>query len=186
MKVNISGKGVIPYINRIAPVMNIEVAEEILKKILKNPKFKIYQSDGFGQVTMATFSQPAPAAVEEKPVIKNADEVPGVVKEIIIEEKTPVVEEPLPEITEEVVAEEVVEEPTPVEEVAEVEECEVPVEETDVETFEEAADEVVAEEVEEATEEEVVAEEVEEETSEEETTEEAPKQTSKKKKKNRK
>ena len=170
MKVNISGKGVIPYINRIAPVMNIEVAEETLKKILKNPKFKIYQSDGFGQVTMATFSQPAPAAVEEeKPVIKNADEVPGVVKEIIIEEKTPVVEETLPEITEEVVAEEVVEEPTPVEEVPEVEECEVPVEETDVETFEEATEE-----------------EVEEETSEEETTEEAPKQTSKKKKKNRK
>lgn len=174
MKVNISGKGVIPYINRIAPVMNIEVAEETLKKILKNPKFKIYQSDGFGQVTMATFSQPAPAAVEEKPVIKNVNEVPGVVKEIIIEEKTPVVEEPLPEITEEVVAEEVVEEPTPVEEVAEVEECEVPVEDTDVETFEEA------------TEEEEVVEEVEEETSEEETTEETPKQTSKKKKKNRK
>lgn len=177
MKVNISGKGVIPYINRIAPVMNIEVAEETLKKILKNPKFKIYQSDGFGQVTMATFSQPAPAAVEEEkpPVIKNADEVPGVVKEIIIEEKTPVVEETLPEITEEVVAEEVVEEPTPVEEAPEVEECEVPVEETDVETFEEAAEE-----------EEVAEEEVDEETSEEETTEEAPKQTSKKKKKNRK
>ena len=66
MKVNIAGKGIIPYINRIAPAMNVEVSEVILKKLVKNPKFKIYNSNGFGQITAATF-EPIP---ETAPVVE--------------------------------------------------------------------------------------------------------------------
>lgn len=186
MKVNIIGKGVIPYVNRVAPVYNTEVNAEILKKLVKNPKYKIYGSDGSGQVTAATFNPPIPSAppvVEEKPVVKEipkktfkkakkveeapkVEEVAGVVTDIVVEEKADVVEETLPEITEqEIVDGEIIEEPTPAEEVPEVEELEIPIEETDVEAF-------PAEE---------------EESVEESTDAEAPKQPSKKnKKKNRK
>lgn len=138
MKVNIAGKGIIPYINRIAPAMNVEVSEVILKKLVKNPKFKIYNSNGFGQITAATF-EPIPETapvVEEKPIeapkpkkekkaVKKAEEVPGVVKEIVVEEKAPVVEEtPIeePVVEEAPVAEEIEQVEEPVEEVAEGEE----------------------------------------------------------------
>ena len=95
MKVNISGKGVIPIINRVAPVYNIEVADDIVKKIIKNPKFRVYAAGGL--VTAATFNPPTPApVVEEKPVEapkpkkekkapKKVEEVPGVVQEIVVE-----------------------------------------------------------------------------------------------------
>lgn len=172
MKVNISGKGVIPIINTVAPVYNIEVSEDIIKKLIKNPKFRVYASDGFGQITAATFNPPAPV-VEEKAVVEEAskpkkptNKANKVVEapKLVEEEKVDVVEETLPEITEEVVTEEKVAEPVPV---AEVEELEIPVEETDLEAF--------------------PAEEVEEEVSEETTTEAAPVQSYKKKnKKNRK
>lgn len=181
MKVNIIGKGVIPYVNRVAPVYNTEVNAEILKKLVRNPKYKIYGSDGSGQVTAATFNPPIPTAppvVEEKVTeeapkskktskkSKKVEEVAGVVTDIVVEEKVDVVEETLPEITEENVTEEKVAEPTPV---AEVEELEIPIEETDVEAF--PAEEEVTDE--------------EEESVEESSDEVAPKQTSKKKKKNR-
>lgn len=165
MKVNISGKGVIPIINKVAPVYNIEVADEILKKIIKNPNFRVYASEGFGQITAATFN--APAAPVEAPKkaepVKKAEEVPGVVKEIVVEEKAPVVEE--------VAIEEPVVEEAPVE----IEQVEEPVEMT-----EEVEAEAVEEELEEVT------DEIVEETAEETTEEAAPVQTSKKKKKNRK
>jgi len=184
MKVNIAGKGVIPFVNKVAPIYNIEVNAEILKKLVKNPKFKIYDANGFGQITAATFAPPAPVApveepkVEEKPVeapkpkkaskkAKNIDEVPGVVKEIVVEEKAPVaVEEPveIEQVEEPVEMNEEVEAPA-IEVPVEEEELEIPVEDTDFEEF------PAEEEAEEAT---------------EETTEEAPKTTSKKKKKNRK
>lgn len=169
MKVNISGKGVIPVVNRVAPVMNIDVDEYVIKKILKFPKFRIFNADGSGQITLATFDQPAAEEkVIEKPVIEKApkvEEVVGVVTDIVVEEKADVVEETLPEITEqEIVDGEIIEEPTPVEEVPEEEECIIPVEDTDFEEF--PAEEAPVEDV---------------------AVEEAPKQqtSNKKKKKNR-
>jgi hypothetical protein len=168
MKVNISGKGVIPIINKVAPVYNVEVADAILKKIIKNPKFRVYASEGFGQVTAATLNAPVAPAVEapkEAEPVKKVEEVPGVVKEIVVEEKAPVVEE--------VAIEEPAVEEAPVAE--EIEQVEEP-----VELNEEVESEAIEEPVEEITEDEEI-------TSEETTEEEAPvQQTSKKKKKNRK
>ncbi len=181
MKVNIIGKGVIPYVNRVAPVYNTEVNAEILKKLVKNPKYKIYGSDGSGQVTAATFNPPIPTAspvVEEKPVeapkpkktskkAKQEEYHPNVTVTEVPDEIGIDLAQTLDSVieTDVKVEEEVekVEEP-----VAETEELEIPIEETDVEAFpaEEAADE-------------------EEESVEESTDEAAPKQTSKKKKKNR-
>lgn len=142
MKVNIAGKGIIPYINRIAPAMNVEVSEVILKKLVKNPKFKIYNSNGFGQITAATFEPipetapvvEAPKPKKEKKAVKKAEEVPGVVKEIVVEEKAPVVEEtPIeePVVEEAPVAEEIeqVEEPVELNEEVDAEAIEEPVEE---------------------------------------------------------
>ena len=174
MKVNIVGKGVIPYINKVAPAMNIEVSEPILKKLVKDRRFRIFDSKGSGPVTAATFEAPAVAepVVEEKPVEApkpkkkakkeeyhpdvTVTEVPDEIGIDLAQTLDSVIETAVEVPTEEEssVVEEKVEEP-----VAEKEELEIPVEDVDL-------DEFPAEKV---------------------TEEEAPKQPSKKnKKKNRK
>lgn len=175
MKVNIVGKGVIPYINKVAPAMNIEVSEPILKKLVKDRRFRIFDSKGSGPVTAATFEAPVVAepVVEEKPVeapkpkktSKKAKEyhpdvtvteVPDEIGIDLAQTLDSVIETTVEVPTEEKssVVEEKVEEP-----VAETEELEIPVEDVDLDEF----------------------------PAEEATKEEAPKQPSKKnKKKNRK
>jgi len=175
MKVNIVGKGVIPYINKVAPAMNIEVSEPILKKLVKDRRFRIFDSKGSGPVTAATFEAPVVTepVVEEKPVeapkpkktSKKAKEyhpdvtvteVPDEIGIDLAQTLDSVIETAVevPAEEESSVVEEKVEEP-----VAEKEELEIPVEDVDL-------DEFPAEKV---------------------TEEEAPKQPSKKnKKKNRK
>ncbi len=175
MKVNIVGKGVIPYINKVAPAMNIEVSEPILKKLVKDRRFRIFDSKGSGPVTAATFEAPVVTepVVEEKPVEapkpkKNkakkeeyhpdvtVTEVPDEIGIDLAQTLDSVIETAVdvPAEEESSVVEEKVEEP-----VAEKEELEIPVEDVDL-------DEFPAEKV---------------------TEEEAPKQPSKKnKKKNRK
>lgn len=175
MKVNIVGKGVIPYINKVAPAMNIEVSEPILKKLVKDRRFRIFDSKGSGPVTAATFEAPVVAepVVEEKPVeapkpkktSKKAKEyhpdvtvteVPDEIGIDLAQTLDSVIETTVEVPTEEKssVVEEKVEEP-----VAETEELEIPIEDVDLDEF----------------------------PAEEATKEEAPKQPSKKnKKKNRK
>ena len=151
MKVNIVGKGVIPYINKVAPAMNIEVSEPILKKLVKDRRFRIFDSKGSGPVTAATFEAPAVAepVVEEKPVeapkpkktSKKAKEyhpdvtVTEVPDEIGIDlaqtlDNTIETAVEVPAEEESSVAEEKVEEP-----VAEKEELEIPVEDVDLDEF---------------------------------------------------
>lgn len=175
MKVNIVGKGVIPYINKVAPAMNIEVSEPILKKLVKDRRFRIFDSKGSGPVTAATFEAPVVTepVVEEKPVeapkpkktSKKAKEyhpdvtvteVPDEIGIDLAQTLDSVIETAVevPAEEESSVVEEKVEEP-----VAEKEELEIPVEDVDLDEF----------------------------PAEEATKEEAPKQPSKKnKKKNRK
>lgn len=174
MKVNIVGKGVIPYINKVAPAMNIEVSEPILKKLVKDRRFRIFDSKGSGPVTAATFEAPVVAepVVEEKPVEApkpkkkakkeeyhpdvTVTEVPDEIGIDLAQTLDSVIETAVevPTEDESSVVEEKVEEP-----VAEKEELEIPVEDVDLDEF----------------------------PAEEATKEEAPKQTSKKnKKKNRK
>lgn len=177
MKVNIVGKGVIPYINKVAPAMNIEVSEPILKKLVKDRRFRIFDSKGSGSVTAATFEAPVVAepVVEEKPV-----EAPKPKKKAKKEEYHPDVT--VTEVPDEIgidlaqTLDSVIETDVKVEEevekveepVAETEELEIPIEDVDLDEFpaeETAEDEVSGEAVK----------------------EEAPKQPSKKnKKKNRK
>lgn len=171
MKVNISGKGVIPFVNKVAPQYNIEVSETIIKKLLKYPKFGIYASEGFGKITEATFEKPTPIAqavaeatpiVEKKKPSRKPKKTADIKKEEVPVEEVPKVEETKPEVVPYL---------TEPEEIVEVE--------TPVEFTEEVEGEAIEEDLEEVSEGEDVASE------EESTEEEAPKQTSKKKKKNR-
>lgn len=170
MKVNISGKGVIPFVNKVAPQYNIEVSETIIKKLLKYPKFSIYASEGFGKITEATFEKPTPiaqAVAEAAPIAEKKKPAKKPKTAVIKKEEVPVEEVPKVEETKP----EVVPFLTEPEEIVEVE--------TPVEFTEEVEGEAIEEDLEEVSEGEDVASE------EESTEEEAPKQTSKKKKKNR-
>lgn len=186
MKVNIVGKGVIPYINKVAPAMNIEVNEPILKKLVKDRRFKIFDSKGTGQITAATFEAPVVTepVVEEKPVetpkpkktskkAKKEEYHPDVTVTEVPDEIGIDLAQNLDSVIETAVKVPTEEEPSVVEEkvdepVAETEELEIPVEDVDLDEFptEETAEDEVTEEA---------------------TKEETPKQSSKKnKKKNRK
>lgn len=44
MKVNIAGRGVIPGINALAPVRNVECDSSLLKRILNFHQFRVYQT----------------------------------------------------------------------------------------------------------------------------------------------
>lgn len=168
MKVNISGKGVIPFVNKVAPQYNIEVSETIIKKLLKYPKFGIYASEGFGKITEATFEKPTPIAQAVAEATPIAEKNKPVKKTAVIKKEDVPVEE-VPKVEE--TKHEVVPYLTEPEEIVEVE--------TPAEFTEEVEGEAIEEDLEEASEGEDVASE------EESTEEEAPKQTSKKKKKNR-
>lgn len=140
MKVNISGKGIVPGLNRLAPVYNCDLSKSAVLRLLNFPKFHVYETATgayisrsnidavFAKATAPSQSNinaplPKKQTNTTKPVKK--EEVPVVEEEKVI----PVVEEALPEITDEVVTEE---------QVADVEETtdesvEETVEETDVE-----------------------------------------------------
>lgn len=51
MKVNITGKGVIPGINQLAPVYNQELEKTQVRRILNYPNLKVYGTDGIGLIT---------------------------------------------------------------------------------------------------------------------------------------
>lgn len=162
MKVNISGKGIVPGLNRLAPVYNCDLSKSAVLRLLNFPKFHVYETATGAYISRSNIdavfakatapSQPnidAPLPKKQtnttKPVKK--EEVPVEVAEpvtqnekpkvtpyltepVVEEEKvTPVVEEALPEITDDVVTEEQV---ADVEETTE-ESAEETVEDTDVE-----------------------------------------------------
>lgn len=162
MKVNISGKGIVPGLNRLAPVYNCDLSKSAVLRLLNFPKFNVYETatgvyisssnidDVFAKATAP--SQPninaplpkkqtnttKPVKKEEVPVEvvehvtqnEKPEVTPYLTEPVVEEEKvTPVVEEALPEITNEVVTEEQV---TDVEETTD-ESTEEAVEETDVE-----------------------------------------------------
>ena len=43
MKVNITGKGRIPYVGAVAPVRGIEVDIQIIRQLLNGPKFQVFE-----------------------------------------------------------------------------------------------------------------------------------------------
>lgn len=70
MKVNISGKGVIPGLNTLAPVYNVDLDKQQILRLLNFRNFRVY-GVGTGLLTMANVDAAFDASVEN--VKKNAE-----------------------------------------------------------------------------------------------------------------
>lgn len=136
MKVNILGRGIIPTLKEVAPLMNVDLDKETVRFIMGSPNLAIYRVSDLKMVTGANidklFAEDVTQTVVEETTI--VEEAPAAVEEPVVEE-APVVEEVAPAVEETV--EEVVEEPV-------VEEA--PVEEAVVEEEAPAVEETVEEE----------------------------------------
>ena len=100
MKVNISGKGIIPSLRRLAPVMGAELSEKDIRKLLTYRYFKLYDAETGIHITrenvdaifkpvqkVNTINSTKPAPIEEPaPVVEE-------INTVIEEELTPVDEE---------------------------------------------------------------------------------------------
>lgn len=161
MKVNITGKGRVPGVNKPAPIENIELSQIAIGHIIKIRSFRVFTVDGNIEITKNNISDvfsgkvKAPEKVEAPVVEEKKVEVKPepVAEEVKVEE--PVIEEPVvtPEVTEEAVAQSFVEDVAAVEDqLPEKEDSLFPIEETDVEAFDEKAEDEVAEEATEETE----------------------------------
>lgn len=162
MKVNISGRGVIPGVNALAPVRNVECDEKLIKRLLNYHQFRLYQAStgllilksNVDEIIKAAMPKPE-KKVElpkiEEPVVETTIEVPSVeVEDVTIEDVQPIesITEPEEvEVVENETTDSTIIEETPVEETVEVVE-EPTIEDT---TVTETVDEAVV--VEEATEE---------------------------------
>lgn len=162
MKLNITGRGIIPFVKRIAPAYNVDVDKLTAYKLLGSSNLALFRAIDGIRITRANidavFAENA-APIEEKVVEAPKPKKASKKKEEKPVEVTPV-ETPV-EIAEEAEAP-AIEEP--------VDAVEVPVEEEAVLEVEESVEEAVEEVAEEAT---------------GETEEEKPQYTGKKKKKNR-
>ena len=91
MKVNISGRGIIPGLNRLAPVRNVDLPQKDILRLLNYRQFKLYSSETGLLITKTNVTDLF------KPVVKKV--VPVTVEPVI--ESTPVVEvktETIPEV----------------------------------------------------------------------------------------
>lgn len=162
MKINIAGRGVIPVVNALAPVRNVECDEKLIKRLLNYHQFRLYQAStgllilksNVDEIIKASMQKPV-KKVElpkiEEPVVESKIEVPSVeVEDVTIEDVQPIesITEPEEvEVVENETTDSTIIEETPVEETVEVVE-EPTIEDT---TATETVDEAVV--VEEATEE---------------------------------
>ena len=167
MKINISGRGVIPVVNALAPVRNVECDEKLIKRLLNYHQFRLYQAStgllilksNVDEIIKASMQKPVkkvelPKIEEpkiEEPVVESKIEVPSVeVEDVTIEDVQSIesITEPEEvEVVENETTDSTIIEETPVEETVEVVE-EPTIEDT---TVIETVDEDVV--VEEATEE---------------------------------
>ena len=112
MKVNISGRGVIPGLNSLAPVRGVELSEVEVRRIINYRQFSVYDATTgkfISQDNVGDLFKPVVKTVTPKPVEKKV-EVPKVEEPKVeyAEPKIEVIETPIEEVTEEKV-EEVVE-----------------------------------------------------------------------------
>ena len=135
MKVNISGRGVIPGVGKVAPIYSYEMADNEIRRMLNFPAFRVYDSVSSKLITKKNVNDiiASHAIVNEAVVeVKNAPVAP---KETVIEapvnkpEKIEVIPEPV--VFDEISNEEVVEESPVVEDVVEAVTDEVIDEDTD-------------------------------------------------------
>jgi len=106
MKVNITGKGRIPYVGAVAPVRGIEVDIQIVRQLLNVPKFQVFDSATGVFISRANVESFAEKVVEEEKSVvvahpkkpaKKVEVKPEPVVEAPVVEETPVVEEPVKE-----------------------------------------------------------------------------------------
>jgi len=156
MKVNISGRGQIPGLGRLAPVRGVELSEMDIRRLINFHQFKVYDASTGKLIMKTNIDEIFKPAVVAKPSINIAKPVetpkvevtivePEIKEEPIVEvkpsflsvteiktETTPEVENKITEIATESVVEEVVEE-----EVVDVVEEEVKEEEVKTDVVEE-------------------------------------------------
>lgn len=108
MKVNIKGRGIVPRVNQLAPVYNVDLSKRDVQFLLNIPAFKVYQTSTGLLIRNDTIDEMFAALQKpvEKPIIKEKPVVVGVdiAKETKPIEPTPVVdvEEIIPEEAEEI------------------------------------------------------------------------------------
>ena len=165
MKVNISGRGIIPIVRKVAPAYNVNIDKLTCYKILGSNNLTVFRSSDGVRITRANLDTMfVEKMISDEPVVETPAATPKPVKKTIkkAEKKEVVKEEPVDPVEE-----------APVEAV---------VEETVAEVAEEALPEITEENIDEVKEAEPTVVETE---ATEEIEEEKPQYTSKKKKKNR-
>lgn len=109
MKVNISGKGLIPGLKRLAPVRGVELSEVQVRRIINYRQFKVYDAttgkfiskDNVGDLFKPVITNVAPKPVEKKVEAPKVEEP----KVEYTEPKIDVVETPIEEVIEEKIEE---------------------------------------------------------------------------------
>ena len=89
MKVNISGRGLIPGVNRLAPVRNVELSQKDILRLLNYRQFSLYVSETGLFITKSNIDnlfkpviKPRTVSVNEKPIqIKPMEEIKETKKE---------------------------------------------------------------------------------------------------------
>ena len=127
MRVNISGRGVIPGLNVIAPVRNVELGENAIKRLINFHQFQVYDAATGRFINKHNVDEFFKPVKKVQPVKKveppKPTATPPVVEEKKVEEPTPIAEEEVKpmitflnttekeveEVAEETVQEEVVE-----------------------------------------------------------------------------
>lgn len=107
MKVNITGKGIIPGIGTLAPKYNVEMDKDAIKRILEFPHYhQLVITDVNTNLIVTSknldtfFNQKLVTELPKVKPVQAPKKKPVVVHETPIVETTPIVEEVLPEITE--------------------------------------------------------------------------------------
>jgi len=77
MKVNITGKGLIPGINQLAPVYNQELEKPLIRRILNYSNLRVYGANGIGLITKRNIDAVFDADIRPTPVLEKPTEIPA-------------------------------------------------------------------------------------------------------------
>lgn len=96
MRVNISGRGIIPILGTVAPAYNVELSESQVKRLLNFPMFRVFVTDTGRLITKGNINE-----VFSVQSWKNSkDPVVNYVKNVVATEvETPVIDKPVEETT---------------------------------------------------------------------------------------
>ena len=102
MKVNISGKGLIPVLKRLAPVRGADLSEKDIRNLITYRYFKLYVASSGIQITSSNIDELFKPVVKKPTVVEEVKKVEAyeepkveIIPEPIVEEKVVLVEEPI-------------------------------------------------------------------------------------------